>query len=465
MGILPEPSLPLPTPTNGSPVTNVAHIRELDHRAFTLDASGFAGFFGGDGAAESVATVHLVKWRRWLGWYNAPGLFEIVRQYGGLIASKGASSLFPVIRSIKSRDPATIFGLDGQHGPRFIASYAGSEFLGCGHLAHLLARRVRHSHLVSRLIVIPNVRRKIPQYNVTTMDLSLELPEPETRPPMLKNKQVFFAILPIIGSLVATIYCAYIADWYCCASIALGAVANGLACLQLGSGRLTFRHPAPRDGAPPGDGIFILEGRAGVIVVRGSEGAVSSLTLGQYYLDFPEDPRVRYLLTGICMAILVVNCMVQLLFIPQGTLAGQSVFVASLALSWLYNHVLALDKEDMQTDILLGEVLHLQEQDVKKFAFGTRTAMVVFTVLSLWPPSPDKLLDALLPNNTPVWQRWREVLVKQLRAAPFKGLRFDKEHWEIPEFDSSSQKLLHDLFVDAEEAYGAWCKYGRKPDV
>ncbi|KAJ8494815.1 hypothetical protein ONZ51_g2083 [Trametes cubensis] len=460
MGPLPEP--PLPLPTNGF-AAGVIQTHQFHHRTFTLDASGFAGFFGGDGAAESVATVHLVKWRRWLGWYNAPGLFEIVRHYGGLVVSEGISALFPVTRSCKSRDPATIFELEGQHGPRFIASYAGSEFLGSGHPAHLLARTVRHSNLVSKPTVIPNARRKTSQYNVTTMALSLELPEPEMCPPMLKDKQVFFAILPIIGSLVATIYCAYIADWYCCASIALGAIANGFACLQLGCGRLTFRHPAPRDGAPPGDGIFILEGHAGVVVVHGSEGAVSSLTLGRFHLEFSDNPIIRCLLTGLCMAILVAQCMVQLLLIPQGTLYGQGAFVASLALSWLYNHLLALDKEDMQTGILLGEVLHLQERDVQRFSFGTRTAMAVFTVLSLWPPSPDKLLDALLPNNTPVWQRWREVLVGQLLAVPFQGLRFDKDHWEVPGFDGSSRKLLRDLFVDAEEAYNAWCKYGRKP--
>ncbi|KAH9886640.1 hypothetical protein C8Q73DRAFT_714723 [Cubamyces lactineus] len=143
------------------------------------------------GAAESAATVHLVQWRRWLGRFNAPGLFEIARQYGGHVAIEGISSLFPVARSSKSRDPAMIFGLEGQHGPRFIASYAGSEISGCGHLAHLLARRVRHSNRVSKPIVIPNARRKTSQYDVTTMGFSLEHPQPEMCPPMLKNKQVF----------------------------------------------------------------------------------------------------------------------------------------------------------------------------------------------------------------------------------------------------------------------------------
>ncbi|KAI0653361.1 hypothetical protein C8Q70DRAFT_1036230 [Cubamyces menziesii] len=279
---------------------------------------------------------------------------------------------------------------------------------------------------------------------------------------MLKDKRVFLAILPITGSLSAIVYCAYIADSYCYASIALGAIANGLVCLQLGRGRLTFRHPAPRVGAPLGDGVFIQEAHAGVIVVRGSEGTMNSLTLGRFHLEPSKDPFMPRSMTGVCMAILVAQCLIQLLLIPQGTLYGQCAFVASLALSWLYNHVLALDKEDVLTDILLGEVLHLQEQDVKRFLFRTQTSMAVFTLLSLQPPSPDKLLDALLPNNTPVWQRWREVLVGQLLAVPFEGLRFDKEHWEVPGFDNHSHELLRDLFVDAEEAYNAWCKYSRK---
>jgi hypothetical protein len=36
---------------------------------FNLDSSGVAGFFGGEEAISAMATVHLYRGRKWLGWY------------------------------------------------------------------------------------------------------------------------------------------------------------------------------------------------------------------------------------------------------------------------------------------------------------------------------------------------------------------------------------------------------------
>ncbi|OBZ66307.1 hypothetical protein A0H81_13874 [Grifola frondosa] len=79
----------------------------------TLDSSGVAGFFGGDEAVSAMATVHVYGGRKWLGWYNSPGSYEIAKRYGQLANSRFWDGLFPGINV----DPAQLFELDGYKGP------------------------------------------------------------------------------------------------------------------------------------------------------------------------------------------------------------------------------------------------------------------------------------------------------------------------------------------------------------
>ena len=84
--------------------------RSLEKSSFTLDSSGVAGFFGGDGAVSGMATVNLIPNRRWGGWYNSPGSYEIAKQYGQLANSRFWDGLFPGGK----HDPARLFELDGK---------------------------------------------------------------------------------------------------------------------------------------------------------------------------------------------------------------------------------------------------------------------------------------------------------------------------------------------------------------
>ncbi|PIL26557.1 hypothetical protein GSI_12315 [Ganoderma sinense ZZ0214-1] len=77
---------------------------------FTLDSSGVAGFFGGESAVRATATVNLVPQRRWCGWYNASGSYDVAKQYGLLAMSDTVDGLFPG----GQRDPAKILMVDGQ---------------------------------------------------------------------------------------------------------------------------------------------------------------------------------------------------------------------------------------------------------------------------------------------------------------------------------------------------------------
>ncbi|EGO20228.1 hypothetical protein SERLADRAFT_400382 [Serpula lacrymans var. lacrymans S7.9] len=67
----------------------------LQHSDFTLDASGVAGFFGGDEAISAMATVHMYESRKWLGWYNSPGSYTVAKRYGQLANSRFWDGLFP----------------------------------------------------------------------------------------------------------------------------------------------------------------------------------------------------------------------------------------------------------------------------------------------------------------------------------------------------------------------------------
>ncbi|KIK21853.1 hypothetical protein PISMIDRAFT_103302, partial [Pisolithus microcarpus 441] len=74
----------------------------LDDAHFTLDTSGVAGVFGGEEAVSAMATVHVYQYRKWLGWYNSPGSYEIAKRYGRLATSKFFDGLFPGVHT----DPA-----------------------------------------------------------------------------------------------------------------------------------------------------------------------------------------------------------------------------------------------------------------------------------------------------------------------------------------------------------------------
>ncbi|KAI0715797.1 hypothetical protein C8T65DRAFT_738427 [Cerioporus squamosus] len=351
-----------------------------------------AGFFGGDGAVSGMATVHLFAFRRWGGWYNSPGAYEIAKQYGQLANSRLWDGLFPGSKrgprgALRARRPVRAHllrrALGLEHPP-----HPGTSRISCAPCAQL-----------GRCVGGPRTAHH--SADVTVIDLPHAPPE-TAQPPKLRSRYGLLAVIPIAASVATCVMCALVGDWWCFSSIALGILASGIACLVIGSGTLTFNHPKPAKGAPRGDGILVDDD--GVIVLRGEEAAVK--------LAHARAVHARFL--------------VQLLLIPQGQLFGQVMFVASLAVSWVYNTCLSsLDKEDYQTEILL-DVLQLQDFNMNKFVLGSRTAMVVFSCLSLQPNdpvhNPRKLLDELIPNDTEVWERWKTLVAQKLSTKA--ALRF-----------------------------------------
>ena len=410
----------------------------LSNSSFTLDASGVAGFFGGDEAVSAMATVHVYQGRKWLGWYNSPGSYLVGKRYGQLANSRFWDGLFPGVNT----DPATLFELDGWKGPKFKGVESGSIIPETGHLAALMVKECQTEMGVE----VPG--RKTQPIGVTIIDLH-HVPEARMKPTQLKRYTSVFAFIPISVSIITCVMCGFFGDWFCFSMILLGMLASGISCFVIGSGSFMFYHPVPAPGAPRGDGLLLADNN--VIILLGEEGAVNSITRGNFSLNFGSEPEYRNI--GLCSLLLTTQFIAQLLLIPQGSLFGQIMFVTSLAVSWAYNSWLSsLDKEEIQRRLLLDVVL--QRPLMTKYMLGTRTTMAVFVLLALNPSAPGKVLDDILPNDTKVWKKWKSTILSRLQNG--EKMHFGITDWDDENFDEKESTLLKTLLGDAQAAYDGY---------
>jgi len=180
----------------------------------------------------------------------------------------------------------------------------------------------------------------------------------------------------------------------------------------------------------------------------GAEGAVNSITRGSFSLSFSSEAEFGRI--GWCSALLTTQFIAQLLLISQASLFGQILFVASLGVSWVYNSYLtSLHKNKIQRSILFDSVL--EKPVLNRYALGTFTSAVVFSLLFLRPKEPMKLLDELLPD-TNVWGQWKQRIVRDF-------LRVDSEkaqpvaNGEAEELAGEDKNLFDKLYKDAEAAH------------
>ena len=153
---------------------------------------------------------------------------------------------------------------------------------------------------------------------------------------------------------------------------------------------------------------------------------------------------------GCCSILLTIQFLAQLFLVPQASLFGQIMFISSLGASWVYNLILsAFDKEEIQQRILRGQVL--EQPSLTKYILTTRTSAVVFALCVLSPDDPRKFLDAYLPNDTRVWGKWRETVLRKLRAN--EELHFTDADWNLEGYTDPERKLLRSLYGDAQAAY------------
>ena len=419
---------------------------------FSLNMLGVAGLLDGDDAACAMAIVHIYGNRRWLGWYNNPGSFQIAKRLSSFAKSTSCPNIFGRSPSLPKSiyvDPSALFDSDRCKGPKFRAAHSGTVIKETGHLATLFMKECASRDSEGK--VIPG--RRTQPVGITIADLG-HAPASEMLPTRSSVSTLFFASVPIATSIGACVVCAIFEDWYASSLILVGIVASGVSSLALGSANLVFWHPEPAKGSPAGDGI--LDSDKGIVILRGTEGAVNSITRGTFTLHFSSEAH-RNLLRW-CSVLFFVQCITQLLLIPQASLFGQLMFLASLAVSALYNaRISSLDEEMIHRKLLFERVL--ENPTLTKYTLGTRTTAVAFTLLVLQPQDPMKLLNELLPNDTKVWREWKAAISEQLRHPGDQSFLSESKIGDLDGFTQQEQDLLHLLYEDARAAYNSYQDY------
>jgi hypothetical protein len=292
---------------------------------------------------------------------------------------------------------------------------------------------------------------------VTIAELN-SVPEATLRPKLPRPTTILLASIPILTSLCTCILCGVYGDWYCFSMILLGIITSGLSCFVIGSAELIFTHPIPASGSPMGDGL--MKGDKEMVIILGKEGAVNSVTRGEFSMVFADRPDHKNV--GRCSLLLVIQFLAQLLLIPQGTLFGQIMFLASLASSWAYNSYLSsFDREKIQRKMLKEQVL--DNPKLTKYKLGTWTTVAVFILLILQPSKPEKFLNDLIPNDTETWTIWKKAVLDKVEKK--RELYFVPDDYEG--VDEKDRSLLETLYNDAKAAYDGFLEYvpGMSDDV
>ncbi|KAG0702441.1 hypothetical protein DFH29DRAFT_875205 [Suillus ampliporus] len=422
-----------------------------DTDVFSLDASGVAGFFGAEEAITAMTTVHLYRGRRWLGWYNSPGSYNIANEFGKISRSRLWDGLFPG----PNDNPAVAFKLDVKTGPKYIGSRSGTVIQQTGHLAHLLTQETDDLPPDT----LPSTRKtSVSQISIVTVpEISYESLHVQT----MSIHHAVLASFPILISLTTCILSALVADWYCFAMILLGIVSSGVTCFVVGSGKLKIATvETPAQGSPPGDGMLLTQ--KGVVILKGKEKDVNAITKGRFSLQLKGEPVYRAV--GLCSLLLKVQFLLQLLLIPQGSLFGQVMFLTSIVASWAYNSFLAsLEKEKIQRELFCRSI-GLHPQATHSYQLGTRTSMAAFACFVLCEGlprplkgiEPIKILREFLPNETPVWQKWREQVVAQVEKEEDESDILQPGNVDMTGLSDDEQTLLKTLLQDAKDAYNGY---------
>ncbi|EIW76356.1 hypothetical protein CONPUDRAFT_158379 [Coniophora puteana RWD-64-598 SS2] len=415
----------------------------LQHSSFSLDASGVAGFFGGDEAISAMSTVHLFKGRRWVGWFNSPGSYTIGKCYGCLANSRWWDGLFPG----PNHSPAKTFGLDGKKGPNYVGTCSGTR-MRTTHLGHLFMDKCREREW--KVVEVRGRRRTTPS-TVSVVELG-HIPSTE-HVSIGPIDSALYALIPIFVSVTTCALCALVEDWWASSMILLGIVAGGVSCFVIGSGKVTLDwHNRPSPGVPPGDGFLTSTENSDIAVVLGREEVVNVLTKGRFKINLQGGPEYR--LVGLAALILETQFFFQLLLIPQATLFGQIMFVASLAVSWVYTSYLSSkEKEKIQADILWGA---FKKPQVRRYSLGTRGESATFTTLVLNPTDPEKVLAEFVPNDTRVWKKWRKTVSDGIKGGE---LRFGPADWNLNDLEKDEKQLYEGLLGSAEDAYHGYLGY------
>jgi len=410
---------------------------------------GVAGIFGGEEAISAVALIPLYQGRRWFGWYNSPGSLEVARHFGRLAHSRSQfwEQIFPY--TIKS--PATLFGFDGQVGPRYIAAFSGTD-MQTGHLGYLAIEKCKAIEEVTGIQGRTTIPAQVALINLGDVDYDHNVPR-------ISKTSALLAFIPIIVSIVACLMCALVHDWYSFSVILVSILASGFATMTIGSGKLILKSiNNPARGLSRGDGILVpVVWEDIVVVVKGAGHAVNTITKGK--LELKLGGKVLGHAIGMSSLFLILEFLAQLFLIPQGMLFGQLMFVISLGVSWVYNfHISSMGRERIQANVLVKK---LGDPQIRKFLLKTRTTMAVFVALLVFHgasnPSPidvQKMLRCLIPNDTEVWEKWMTKATQLVCNRSLSCLEWDEG--DESGLTEREKNLLGTLLDDARDAFNGY---------
>ncbi|KAI0653199.1 hypothetical protein C8Q70DRAFT_646423 [Cubamyces menziesii] len=418
----------------------------LRNSTFSLDISSLAGFLGADAALAVMMLPHLHAQRRWWGWYNCPGSYHLAKRYGQMARFRFWS---PSYRSAAVPHEVAV-ELEGVTGPAYTSAQSGAVLPRTGPLATMLV------DACAEVETVEVDGRYSAAMDVTIVRLQRE-PQALDYPRVPHTHSKWLSAIPMLATLSTSVVCGFYRDWFIAFVVLFSALCHGLACLVMGNATFTYQHHIPHQTACFASGW--LEAPKTFVVLRGTETAVAPITRGRFSLRF-EHSKERYYIT-LCSVLLGLQFLSQLLFVPQGKLFGQTMFIASLVASWASHRlILARGKESIQRRILMADVLGGPQ--LERYRFGTRTAAAVFTVFALREAigvDVEARLKALLPTDTPVWQLWHATVAHKI--AQGQPLCFEKEEqWEWQEMHGLSTKdesaLFTEILGDAETAYDAY---------
>lgn len=404
----------------------------------TLLTSSLLGFGGGDETLHAH-NVAIVEGRgRLPALYNSPGSYGAGKGYLSLSQAQVWDGLYP---GVTAEPTALTSTTQATHGPKYTATFSGTVLNTTGPVAKLLMEHARslQTHVVEGRVTTP--------FSVTIVELPTA-PDSEEHPVTKARAPV---IIPVAVSAASAAACGIIGDWPAFALIVLGMLANGAASSFLQAGDLTFTRPTTTPGVPAGDGY--LESGTEMVVLKGSEGAVTSVTRGRFTLRFKDESALKHVGWG--GKILTFQCFAQLIFVPFGSFFGQLFFLFSMAVSWVYNAYVASQGKEASKRLVLEDLLNAPT--MKRYSLGTRTTAAVFLMKVLKPNNVEDQLAALLPNNTPVWKTWRQTVARRLQEE--KPTFMDAHLHSASTFTAEETKLLGTLFGDAQAAVDAYAKF------
>ncbi|KAM5539202.1 hypothetical protein V8D89_007075 [Ganoderma adspersum] len=371
----------------------------LTNAGFDLDSSGVAGFFGGESAVSGMATVNLIPNRRWGGWYNSPGSYEIAKHFTGAspIVPNGSGSCYGlsyVNRDGSLFDNRNIVVLKGPEGAvnavtqgRFLLQYRGQQ------------------------------------------DGESEL-KPAHGPPKSPDMSLEMEMEALLGEIEEERSKAREGD-------------DG----GLGEGDERKRRTTHT-------------GENNHSELPGAWNALAEVLWDRLEIFLSPTKRFigfsSFLLTVQFLAQLLLipqgELFGQLMFVT--TLAFSWAYNSYLS---------SLDRDDLQTTILFDILGLDQGGSIKKYQLSSWTASMVFTYLSLQARHSDtsvtishapKILDEMIPNDTEVWKLWKRAVAEKISTK--QRLQFTKQDWSFDHLNHDEKKLLREFLKDAMVAGRAW---------